>query len=253
MSFPISGILGPLYDPRRRAKAFTPTSLSGCVLWLDFADATSITQSAGLISQANDKSGVGNNATQATGAKQPGYATAAINGLNTLHNTAASAAALGFATNPIAGASAATLLFVAQWVSQTNFQAAPVASFGSNGSLDNIPYSGSFYFGFGSTGRYSFTTPSGITAPHIYSCQSGPGLWNFYQDLTSLYSTATNTFGARTVTSSAPGIGGLTDGSATTGHSWQGNLCEVLMYSRVLTSPEMTSANTYLKSKWGTP
>jgi surface protein len=48
-------------------------------LWLDAADASTITQSAGAVSQWNDKSGNGRHVTQATTAAQPAYGATAWN------------------------------------------------------------------------------------------------------------------------------------------------------------------------------
>ena len=63
------------------APAFAPTDIAGCQLWLDASDATTISIGTG-VSQWNDKSGQGNNATQEVGANQPSYQTAIQNGLN---------------------------------------------------------------------------------------------------------------------------------------------------------------------------
>lgn len=52
--------------------------------WYDASDASTITESGGLVSQWNDKSGSLNHAVQATGAKQPTTDSETINGLNVL-------------------------------------------------------------------------------------------------------------------------------------------------------------------------
>jgi hypothetical protein len=52
---------------------FSLTSISGCQLWLDAADSTTITTVTG-VSQWNDKSGNVNNLTQGTTGSQPSYA-----------------------------------------------------------------------------------------------------------------------------------------------------------------------------------
>ena len=49
---------------------FIPTSITGCALWLDGADSSSITTATG-VSQWNDKSGNSYNLTQGTGSLQP--------------------------------------------------------------------------------------------------------------------------------------------------------------------------------------
>lgn len=53
-------------------------------LWLDAADASTITESGGAVSQWDDKSGNGNHAVQGSGAQQPTTDIDQINGLNTL-------------------------------------------------------------------------------------------------------------------------------------------------------------------------
>jgi hypothetical protein len=53
-------------------------------LWLDAADASTITESSGAVSQWNDKSGTGNHAVNATPASQPTYQATGFNGLPAL-------------------------------------------------------------------------------------------------------------------------------------------------------------------------
>jgi hypothetical protein len=60
------------------ASVFSPSSFSSLTLWLDAADATTVTSSGGAISQWADKSGRGYNLTQATGSNQPAYTTSNI-------------------------------------------------------------------------------------------------------------------------------------------------------------------------------
>jgi hypothetical protein len=61
--------------------AVSPTTYSGCVLWLDASDGASVTHVANAISQWNDKSGNANHATQATAGLKPTYGTDATTGL----------------------------------------------------------------------------------------------------------------------------------------------------------------------------
>ncbi len=55
--------------------AFTPTQISGCQLWLDAADASSITLSGSNVATWADKSGNGRDFTQATTSNRPVYGT----------------------------------------------------------------------------------------------------------------------------------------------------------------------------------
>lgn len=47
---------------------FNPTQISGCSLWLDAADSSTVIQSGGTVTQWNDKSGNGYNFTTTSGA-----------------------------------------------------------------------------------------------------------------------------------------------------------------------------------------
>jgi len=63
---------------------WTPAQLPGLALWLDAADASTITLNGSTVSQWNDKSGNGRNASQATAANQPTYSATGLNGKGTL-------------------------------------------------------------------------------------------------------------------------------------------------------------------------
>ena len=57
-------------------------SMIQTALWLDAADASTITESSGAVSQWDDKSGNARNAAQSTSARRPLYTSAGQNGLN---------------------------------------------------------------------------------------------------------------------------------------------------------------------------
>jgi hypothetical protein len=62
---------------------WSPAEIS-TALWLDAADVSTITESGGAVSQWDDKSGNGRNATQSTASSRPVYSTAGLNGRNVL-------------------------------------------------------------------------------------------------------------------------------------------------------------------------
>ena len=68
-------------------KLFSPSEVSSMNLWLDAADASTITHSSNAVSQWNDKSGTSNHATQSTADNKPGTNTATLNGLNVIDFT----------------------------------------------------------------------------------------------------------------------------------------------------------------------
>ena len=63
--------------------AFTPLAYSPAA-WFDASDGDTITETAGKVSQWDDKSGNGNHATQGTGANQVSTGIETLNGLNVL-------------------------------------------------------------------------------------------------------------------------------------------------------------------------
>jgi hypothetical protein len=62
---------------------WTPASIT-TALWLDASDATTITESGGLVSEWRDKSGLGRHASEANSVNQPALTTAGMNGLDCL-------------------------------------------------------------------------------------------------------------------------------------------------------------------------
>jgi hypothetical protein len=74
MSWVITGSQKVNWDP----------SLITTALWLDAADANTINESGGVVSQWNDKSGNGRNVTQTTEANRPSVSIAALNAKNTI-------------------------------------------------------------------------------------------------------------------------------------------------------------------------
>lgn len=69
----------PIIFGKAAVAAWTPAQIS-TALWLDAADAGTITLNGSTVSQWNDKSGNGRNATQATAANQPAFGATLING-----------------------------------------------------------------------------------------------------------------------------------------------------------------------------
>ena len=64
---------------------WTPANLSGLVVWLDAADASTITLDVSKVSQWSDKSGNGNHAVQSTASSRPSYGAPTINLKNVIN------------------------------------------------------------------------------------------------------------------------------------------------------------------------
>ena len=81
----VSVLLATAFAPSQ-ARAFDPTNLTGCVMWLQAGAANIQTNPAnGRVSQWNDLSGSGNHATQSDTTKQPVYQPTGLGGQPTLY------------------------------------------------------------------------------------------------------------------------------------------------------------------------
>lgn len=218
---------------------FLPTNVSGLQLWFDAADSGSITQVAGAVSQWNDKSGNGNNATQAVGAQQPTIVSSGQNGLNTIKFVHASSQSLGFSTVNLD--SAQTIIAVLKHVAG--------ASTGPFGGTPGAWYPGIYWQG-ADNGIYVVNSTKGAWS----AAQTSAG---FHLVSVALDATPTGFVyldGADVGTNAPQAIGwGTTASYSTIGSLYDAELAEVVAYNRVISSTERANIESYLKRKWATP
>lgn len=216
---------------------FSPSLLSGLQLWYDAADAATITQSVGAVSQWNDKSGNNRNATQAVGANQPAYGASALQsgkpGLDFTSSKWMAFPVFSFGdydafvvTKATAGA---TDRFFVCTSSSNNFQVV---------RMDNLDHPNTFPPPGIGTDVWNVTTPS---------------LINFSRTGTTLNPYLNNVLGtpfsSGSTTFSPDGLGIVI--AAVT--QCPAVMSEVLLYNRTLTAGERTQVYNYLKAKWNTP
>lgn len=232
---------------RGASTPFTPASISGLALWLDASDAATITQTAGSVSQWNDKSGNGNHMLQGTGSRQPTTGTRTINGRNVIDFDG---------TTDSMECAGASLLAVPSGDNYIYFVA----------QSDNAATSQSMFAKTGGTGAWLLTRAStnilsrqtesfGVsqlnlafdTNPHICGVRT-TGINSFVFQDTSI---GTNHIdgGPRTATATSFVLGATNPGF----EWWDGRIAEAIIYNRALTAPEDAAVIGYLKSKWGTP
>ena len=227
----------------RTAYAFTPTSITGCALWLDGTDpaGNGVIPSAGTLSTWTDKSRSGNNAIAYTGATAPSYSPTTSN--------------VTFGTNYyyIAGISSApsaqTLFMVLRRTSTTW----------------NTPYGTSI--GGGATWYMDNTNPSFIAwNPFGQNNSSGANLL-FYNNVTNVVcgtnsggtnvmylngtgdtagSTSFTSGGIMTIGTSSSGVNG-----SPTQNGFIGTISEVIFYNSVLGTTQRQQVEGYLAQKWG--
>jgi hypothetical protein len=229
--------------------AFLPPQISGCSLWLDAADSTTIVQSTGSVSQWNDKSGNGYNAT-ATSGHYPTVHSKGQNGLNTL--------TFDGATQYLQFANSNVLDF-----NTNDFAVFAAVQFNLNGVTQT-------FIGKTSTGFPQWrlgTEANNYMVLTIYNSSGagatsqGPAIsgWGFVSGMVYrstgdiLYLNGTGQPSGGTITGSLSTtaittIGNLTPSSA---RYWAADMGEIIVYTGTLTTSQRQLIEGYLAWKWG--
>jgi len=214
--------------------SFNPLTLSP-KLWLDASDTTTITSSGGLVSQINDKSGNGKNATS-SGSDRPTTGASTINGRNVLDFTAHKLT-ISAPTN------AATCSF---YVVLKTSDVKHVFLFDAVGG-------GHFNWAADSTNAVS--PPSAGSGTPTYR-KNGSGVT--YSTRAAI-ATGVATGATLQLTSESVNLSGWSatnlflGGYTTSGFDLTCQFCELLLFASNLTSAQRGDVEAYLKAKWGTP
>jgi len=219
-------------------RPFYPTDISGCQLWLDGADRSSMTFSSGSsVSSWNDKSGNGLNVS--TTANFPVYTTTGVQFTGSTPTVLSNTAAYGATT-------ALNCFVVYQSTLATTRQR--VFRCSRTGNFNDATIDTTFIGVFGTTSTnnyqgpltYSTNTPSIISlvaysAPSIAWAIDGSGssVWSF-----------SGTAAASSVTT-------LTVGGGQTDTYFTGFIMEVLMFDTFFTRTQQQQVEQYLAWKWG--
>jgi len=222
---------------------FSPTSISGTLLWLDGADSTTITYSSGSnISQWSDKSGTGNNFTQSTAGSQPVYA-AMSNGMNAINF----ASSRNMVNTSIVFPTTYSI-FAIGYTSATGYARL------LNGGIDY-----NLFFGIGN-GNTQFITLAGngqvqywndVNTNSPATSVASLCLMEMTNNNTStglipyVNGTALNAKNGSTLT-----FTGLQLGNFFNGAYWNGFIAEVLIYNSVLSTTDRQKVEGYLAWKW---
>lgn len=220
---------------RPLASGFNPRSIAGLALWLDAADASTVTLDTGVSVWA-DKSGNGRNASQSTGNNQPIYTAAGPNGKNvlTFDGTNDTMTTASFTQNQ------PSTIFIAAQVLNTSGSASIVDGFGLNraGIFRRVTNNWAAFAGAELVGSTSTDTNW-----HTFSA-----VFNTTSSLLRVDGTqiASGNAGSQNVTS------GLAVGTYNgTGSHLNGRVAEVLFYAGVLTASQIAAVENYLQNKWG--
>ena len=232
-----SPVYSPIY-PLVNGAVFSPSYLANLALWLDASDTSTITQSAGAVSQWDDKSGNDNHAIQATGAKQPTTGLATINGLNAL--TLVPNQYMGL-TSEISGSG--YTFFVVSAVNDTGTNKLILT--GNSGS-PSLQIDGAEQVDIIRTAQaaiLSGTTSVSTSNASIVAAVTTSGDNRTYIDGVLSDSNATD----------PAYTGGINKILANLYNDWgfSGDVGAILIFTRVLTNTEMNQVGNYLADKWG--
>lgn len=239
-----------------RASGFNPKTISGLVGWWDPSDSATVTTVSGAVSQLNDKSGLGRNATQGTANNRPSY-TGTINGKNVMtFDGSNDRLVTGLQSNTLTGF--ATFFCVCQassgWSDVTANNKTPL--YGRDSTTSNA-------YGI------NLSTISGPLALNVawrglgFNAIDGPtvakgvpqllvGTLNTTTRFRRVNGTAANTSFSGTAGTNAAAGNFLHIGEDPTQLRWWSDLIgEILVYDRTLTTDEIKKVEAYLGKKYG--
>jgi len=233
-------------------KSFDPRNLLGCVTWL--RSDLGITLNGSTVSTwANQVSGVSANASQSTAGKQPTYATGGLGGQPKL--TFAAGQAFTWALD-LAGAK--SVMFVLKMTSEphTGFSVASIK--GSTGPLFTeviVDLSGYKYVtfaddigSFNSSGHDDVLgTTSGHVLLHTYSGSAPSSQSSYGAALDGAVKTVVASGAISRGGTDLGSIGGRLDASQNGAFLFNGDLYEIIVYNRVLSSQEQIDLFGYAK------
>lgn len=219
--------------------------VSGYVGWFDALDTANITKTAGAVSQWTDKSGNGNNLTQATAANQPIYGLGQLNGLPCMNFDGSNDV---FAATGISGSDRTSSYFM---VASIPSLIALNSYFGSNGGTGGFELRNEVTSGLVTVLRSGvsniFQTTSlavPTVTPFVLGCVLTATDATIYVNLSSENGANSDTFTAGRTTVVGQNRSGGTSFARI-------NVGEVIVYDSSLSSGNTSLVIAYLMSKWG--
>ena len=239
---------------------FVATQLPDIGLWLDASDASTITESGGLVSQWDDKSGNAIHRTQGTGANQPITNSTSQNGLNTVDFDGVAHFMNGAGVG-ISGSGAGTVFVVS--LPQGTGTADDVWQMGANtgagsavraaDTTTNATASG-FRFNNGSKLFASPFDGNHQLATWQWADGANYGEHELYVGgVLQAQDSSTNPSVVPNITDDEFIVGAGRTSSATIANFFNGQIAEIIVCNRVLTASEQASVENYLVNKWSVP
>jgi hypothetical protein len=233
-----------IYNP------YTSLPVNGAVLWLDaskqstlFTDAgtTNVKNNGDLVYQWNDLSGANNHATQTTSASRPAWSSPS-NGQNVLGGVSFNGSTI--VIYPTISSSNKTVFIVHKGISSSSDNRLFTSHSDYSLNVGASTYSG---------GNLSFVREYIAWTNSGFSRVYNPTIFNLtYTNSPSFSATLSKSENSGNTTIQTITSAGITSGDSDS-FGLAGTYYEVILFTRVLTTAEMTAMNNYLRTKWGTP
>ena len=246
------------------AAPWTPALLTGLSLWLDSADATTITQSGGYIDQWTDKGPTAQPFTQSVAGQKPQYDVVGnrVNGVATVSFTRANVTDIkNGAWTGISGATKAQIFVVWRMRNVLNNQLGIVplgAAYKNPFAHQNLSNNLNVYSDASGAGTYCWKNASALKdIPFLVETQfDGSQIDNATRMVQRWNGTAQTMNFVGAVGAALPAQTGMWLGAAlgleSTTYAWEGDIAEIIICSgSLIPAGERTSLNTYLATKWG--
>lgn len=219
-------------------------------LWLDAADASTIMSSGGAVSVWADKSGQGNNATQDTGTRQPTTGAATQNGKNVLGFDGGDVLILPSPILAIA-TSNNTIFAVANTSVNNTTQRIVLIRTASASEVVSLFYSsaGTTTIGYQANPTGGALTLTGVTKSS-HNILRGRRSGTTRAITFNGNAETTDTSAANLVTPTAAYIGN-NQANPAGGQPLTGQIAEIIIYNRSLSTAEIAIVEAYLAAKWG--
>ena len=229
-----------IFDP---TPVWTPLLISGCSLWLDASDSSSITLSSGAVSQWNDKSGNARHFSQSNSTYRPTVSSAAQNGRDVVvfdgtndHLTASSYTV----------SNTSTFFIVTKQSSLKDVVLIGRSDAQRQGLRENYGSAGNYsaYWGNDLT---SSGTSSNFTVAHMVTMRvnSSSG-FEWWRDSVSVGTNATGPAESTFAPTQIPAMSGVTYPQ----HLLNGWVAEVIIYNSALSTADRQTVEAYLQAKW---
>jgi len=231
---------------RAGAAEFLPTSIANNVLWLDAADTSTITESSGLVSQWDDKSGLGNDVTQGSGSLQPTTGTETINNVNVITFADSTMSSSDYAATD----NWTAFTVVEGDAAPTNTDASGPIKKDKNIQINWNHGSGTF------RGAVALSVSSSFFAASLGSLSGSTpyilaGSYDGEEIIASLDGTIITTNTSPSGDADAESADMFIGGTGVSGSFFDGKIAEIIIFSRKLNTDEIDQVEAYLSTKWG--